>query len=256
MLLAHGEVRVREVVESWNQQLRVLFPVEYDKRAFSFLTFQLARDKPVAKPIPVEMSNWQSIYIPIIPDDMSLSRDGLSDDNNQELDLSSQNSISELLEHVMDIGSVSRVDIVKRTLTNGTTGRSAFVHFDSINENYRGQLNAGGGSMRVTEFSDKDQCVFRFHSTADVTVNRFLTLKINYKPIATVSTEDLAQLNVHQLVAKIITMQATIDEQALRIKEFDDSFVNRCRSEEQSLLRDNLYALHSNETATPFVYEV
>ena len=76
------------------------------------------KNSPSIEPLVLEDGEWSSLYLPIVPADLSI--------DNGDLQFKDQPSMSEFFEDLLKIGQISRIDFIDKQ----ESGRSAFVHFD------------------------------------------------------------------------------------------------------------------------------
>jgi len=137
-------------------------------------------------------SNWTSLYIPVIPNDIE--------------HLQTEEELKQFFEQDMQLGSVNRVDFVSRSIADSASSvRSAYVHFNSWSNNrtamhVREQIN-GRGEFKCVGYSDGDQ----FKRFAN---RRFMVLKMNRSPIPEASPD----ANIHQLAARNAQLEALVEE--------------------------------------------
>lgn len=144
---------------------------------------------PSKNPLVLEDGDWTSIYIPVLPEDLTM--------DNGDVRLTNEDSLAEFFEDQIKIGKVSRVDFMSKTAPNSDRSvKCAYVHFDKWYDNNvsklvrkvindRGEFNCNG-YYDGFEFCRFDR-------------NRFINFKVNHKPIPAV-TENM---NVHQLAARV-----------------------------------------------------
>jgi len=146
---------------------------------------------------PLSESDWNSIYIPIIPDDLVAI-------NGTVMSVVTQDELINIIQNKLRIGEISRIDYVYSEPKEGEkTVKSAYIHFkcwyDNIEvENLRNELNTKGSKryyyfgIRPNQYSFKS-----YDEEKEMYVNRYLVFKINHKPIP----EAPEGLNIHQLAA-------------------------------------------------------
>jgi hypothetical protein len=125
------------------------------------------------KRYPLEVDSWTSIYIPVVPSDLELYQD--------DAKYSVQENLSELFEHRMRLGKVSRVDIATKKNAAGQDVRSAYIHFDEWYDTRSAHLVrddiAENGQYSCNGFYDGKRFL-KFRR------NRFINLKVNRKPMS------------------------------------------------------------------------
>lgn len=160
--------------------------------------------------LELQSEDWASLYIPCLPDDLSI--DGKM--------YTSEKMLKKIFEETLAIGEVSRIDFVTKKIADSEKEmRTAYVHFEYWSNN-PDTLN-----LRKKLEKDKELRIKGLHDGFTLNKfdnNRFIVLKINYKPIP----EADGELNIHQLAAfkiglekanaelqaKVESMQKTIDE--------------------------------------------
>jgi hypothetical protein len=169
-------------------------------------------DAPI---MPLEVDSWMSIYIPVIPNDLSIS-------SGSTVASFKLGDLQSLIENKLRLGKVKRVDFVSRPHSmEHCEVQSAFVHFESWYDlpyaaKVRDAMNASG-SYRQKGYLDKDGFVAFVAPTEEGTVGRFLTFKINHKPIPDVKPE----MNIEQLAAANAQMAKALEDKAARIAELE-----------------------------------
>jgi hypothetical protein len=145
------------------------------------------------EPLQLEDGEWSSIYIPIIPSDLST--------DNCDVQYNTEETMKELFESHLKIGKVCRIDFITKAIPNGDRlSKCAYVHFDKWYDNTttnlirktittKGEFNCTG-YYKGFEFIKFDN-------------NRYISFKINHKPIPAV-TEDM---NIHQLSARVTMLE-------------------------------------------------
>jgi hypothetical protein len=153
---------------------------------------------------PMYESDWKSIYIPLIPDNMFVSDNGAMHPFHPD-------NLTKVIQYELGIGEVSRIDFVM-----SEKGKSAYVHFNkwydnSFVEDLRNELNTVG-SKRIYRFNK-----FQFMCSPEFGNFRaaFLVFKINHTPIE----EAPVDANVHQLAAANKYLDALVKEQAKEIAQ-------------------------------------
>ena len=157
-----------------------------------------ARHSPTKMPLALGEGEYSSLYIPVIPADLGFDYGFVP--------ISDEYSLNVFFDEMLMIGRPSRVDFVKRS------GReeqgnvlSAYVHFDTWYDNstttlVRKHITATGefccnGYYNGIEFKKFDN-------------NRYITLKVNHKPIPMASPE----MNIHQLAASKEFLEKQVSE--------------------------------------------
>lgn len=157
---------------------------------------------PSTTPLLLESDAWTSIYIPVIPSDLTM--------DNGDMRYIDESSLTEFFEDQIKIGEISRIDFMSKPVPGSDRqARCAYVHFDKWYDNNTTKL------IRKTietkgEFSCNgfyDGFEFRKFDRS-----RFITFKVNHKPIPA-ATEDM---NIHQLAARVKQLEeqnALLEEQ-------------------------------------------
>jgi hypothetical protein len=170
------------------------------------ISFKLLNDKPIETPIdypetnverPLSESDWKSLYIPIIPEDLVAV-------NGTVMSLITSDQLIDIIQNQLRIGEVNRIDYVVSEPTDGKEPvKSAYIHFNTWYDNaevesLRNELNTKG-SKRYYSFGVRpSQYTFKsYDEKKEMYVNRYLVFKINHKPLQ----EAPEGLNVHQLHA-------------------------------------------------------
>ena len=169
-------------------------------------------------PIP---DKWMSIYIPIVPSDLSIS--GLRMDNEM--------AFQQYFEQILPVGKVSRVDFIQRDSKSGTHKvTSAFVHFSAwfeespSSKDFRSCLESTG-NLTLSGARAADGTNLLFRSSINPDNLRFINLKINKTPIQRVAE---IPKNIHQIINNYGVMEEVISEQNARIDELS-ALVERLR---------------------------
>lgn len=143
-------------------------------------TFPCALDPMNLMPMRLASNDWNSLYIPVLPNHLFLQN------SMGELHKFHVKYVSYFFEKLLQIGKVGRVDFIDRNLVNGQTPvKGAFIHFDYWydNQNARNMRNtlnsAGSGRISGYEYAPRRMhCGFRVHNRPG-----YFDVKINHKPI-------------------------------------------------------------------------
>jgi hypothetical protein len=152
-------------------------------------------------------TDWLSIYIPVIPADIEMSNS-----------LHSESGLKVFFENKLELGPVSRVDFVNRTLVDSNTSvRSAYVHFRSWNNNrtanhVREQIDARGEFKCDGYYEDRQ---FKRFSNP----RRFMVFKMNKCPIPEANPD----ANIHQLAARNAHLEALVAELEAKLSVFESA---------------------------------
>lgn len=166
-----------------------------------------------------------SLYIPVLPSDMSINGKSLFDES----------SLMDYFDKNLNIGIVKRVDYVSKILENKKTRVSAFIHFERFYDSAAMLLQkiTNGQEIRFDSFVNEfDNGVYRITSTNN-RMNRFFIAKLNKTPIPEVI---VPEANISQLIANNKFMEKLIEEQKLKIAEME---------EEIKLLKNNIVTVLS-----------
>lgn len=174
----------------------------------------------VAAPIqlPLSESDWNSLYIPLIPNSMSLLHpDGT-------IRMFQPKHLQSFIENDLQLGKVSRIDFIDRKIDNVGTVKAVFIHFEHWNDNatvtnLRNTLNTQEHSRQHGYYDGKHFHKFIVRNENGDRVPGYFAFKINHKPIPEVAP---TELNMSQLVAanKVLTEKmAERDAEILRLTE-------------------------------------
>jgi len=148
---------------------------------------------------PVQ-STWMSIYIPVLPPNLQTHSSMIYD---------TEENLKHFFEFELTFGKVSRVDFVERPAfeSGRKPTRSAYVHFEHwyntrSNTHIRSSIDESGSFVCNGYYFNEILVPFMN--------NRFLTFKINHKPIPAVPNP--SSMNVHQLVAAAEALAARVSE--------------------------------------------
>jgi hypothetical protein len=153
------------------------------------------------KPLALDEGAWTSLYIPVVPADLVIPGELKRADMRDRL--------ANFFEFQLRIGKVSRVDLMSRTKPDDEKENKilcAYIHFDHWYDNsattiLRGNID-GQGEFRCNGFYDGIKFT-KFEN------RRFITLKVNHKPLPEVKDPEL---NVHQLAAANEKLTARVAE--------------------------------------------
>jgi hypothetical protein len=161
---------------------------------------------PMNFPIPT----WKSIYIPVIPNDLTIDGNLMTDEN----------TLRDYFENKAKYGVVDRIDFVCRQ--NGPESNivktSAFVHFNTIFENQSNLSRCTeieNGDYKTNGYAVDSKYRFFVRESSRVKGIPFISIKVNYKPLPTVTET----MNVHQLVAVKIELENKVKEMGAEIAE-------------------------------------
>jgi hypothetical protein len=163
-------------------------------------------------------SDWNSLYIPLIPNSMSLLHpDGT-------IRMFQPKHLQSFIENDLQLGKVSRIDFIDRKIDNVGTVKAVFIHFEHWNDNaavtnLRNTLNTQDHSRQHGYYDGKHFHKFIVRNENGDRVPGYFAFKINHKPIPEVAP---TELNMSQLVAanKVLTEKmAERDAEIRRLTE-------------------------------------
>lgn len=191
-------------------------------------------------PAPLTKLNVQfkSLYIPVLPKDMSLDGEHLFDES----------SLKNYFEEKIQLGKVNRIDYVEKKLANNSTNISAFVHFDMWYETAENMLYdlKEESEIRLNGYWTPNRRQYiNIRSKNNLALQRYFAVRINKTPIPEVK---VPELNIHQLIASNKFMENLIEEQKIKMEAMEDKI--RILS---SLLQ--LSEESKNETMKPLTME-
>ena len=157
---------------------------------------------PSTETLELKEEEWSSIYIPFLPADLSA--------DNGDVRYTGQDGLAELFEDHLKIGQVERIDFMSKPVPGSDRkNMCAYVHFTTWFNNQTTKLVRGviqdKGEFMCNGFYDG----FEFRRFDN---RRFITFKVNHKPIPAVSLTEQEELNVHQLVAAKANLEARVAE--------------------------------------------
>lgn len=189
--------------------------------------------QPSAQPV---QSTWMSIYIPVLPPNLQTHPSMIYD---------TEENLKHFFEFELLLGKVSRIDFVERPAVESGRKpiRSAYVHFEHwyntrSNTNIRSSIDESGSFVCNGYYFNTDLTPFMN--------NRFLTFKINHKPIAAVPNP--SSMNVHQLVAAAEALAARVSELE---KENIELKTNNTGDEKRNALLNVLGIVLSTPSSSP-----
>ena len=171
------------------------------------------KHSPSIEPLQLEAGEWTSLYIPVLPDDLSM--------DNGDMRYTNEDTLAEFFEDQLKIGKVSRIDFMTKPIPNSDrVAKCAYVHFDKWYDNHTSKLVRKTISSKG-EFSCNgyyDGFEFRKFERS-----RYINLKVNHKPIPA-ATEDM---NMHQLAARVKILEeqnANLEEQLSKPVTMEEAF--------------------------------
>ena len=165
-------------------------------------------------PAPLTNLNvsFKSLYIPVLPKDMSLDGEHLFDEA----------SLRSYFEEKIQLGKVNRIDYVEKKLPNNGTNISAFVHFDMWYETAKNMLYElkEDSEIRLHGYWTPNRRQYiNIRSTNNIVLHRYISVRINRTPIPDVK---VPELNIHQLIASNKFMENLIEEQKIKMEALED----------------------------------
>jgi hypothetical protein len=156
-------------------------------------------------PLTLEAGDWTSIYIPVLPEDLTM--------DNGDVRLNTEHALTEFFEDQLKIGKVSRIDFMSKPVPNSDrVAKCAYVHFEQWYNNHvaklvRKTINDKGEFSCNGYYDGFEYCRFER--------NRYINFKVNHKPIPA-ATEDM---NIHQLAARVKFLEEQNAQLEQRIAE-------------------------------------
>jgi hypothetical protein len=168
----------------------------------------------LSAPAPLTKLNVQfkSLYIPVLPKDMSLDGEHLFDEA----------SLKNYFEEKLQLGKVNRIDYVEKKLPNNGTNISAFVHFDMWYETAENMLYdlKEESEIRLNGYWRPNRSQYiNIRSINNVALQRYFAVRINKTPIPEVK---VPELNIHQLIASNKFMENLIEEQKIKMEAMEE----------------------------------
>jgi len=197
------------------------------------------KHSPSIEPLQLEAGEWTSLYIPVLPDDLSMY--------NGDMRYTNEDTLSEFFEDQLKVGKVSRIDFMTKPIPNSDrVAKCAYVHFDKWYDNQTTRLVrktiSSKGEFSCNGFYDG----FEFRKFER---SRYINLKVNHKPIPA-ATEDM---NVHQLAARVKFLEeqnAHLEEQLSKPLTMEEAFKQlQKKMEEFKVVSDDLIAKYGTNDA-------
>lgn len=165
-------------------------------------------------PAPLTKLNvtFKSLYIPLLPKDMSLDGEHLF----------SEAALTNYFEEKIQLGKVNRIDYVEKKLPNNGTNISAFVHFDmwyETSENMLYDLKEESEIRLNGYWTPNRRQYINIRSMNNLALHRYFAVRINRTPIPEVK---VPELNIHQLIASNKFMENLIEEQKIKMEAMED----------------------------------
>ena len=169
------------------------------------------------KQLALSEEDWNSLYIPIIPNNMLMLHPDGSITSFQPRHLHS------FIENDLKLGKIARIDFIDRKIDNVGTVKAVFIHFENWNDNatvatLRAALKTQEHYRQQGYYDGNNFHKFIVRNDNGDKVPGYFAFKINHKPIPEVTTE----LNMAQLVAANKTLtekMAERDEEIRRLTE-------------------------------------
>ena len=165
-------------------------------------------------PAPLTKLNvpFKSLYIPVLPKDMSLDGEHLF----------SEAALTNYFEEKIQLGKVNRIDYVEKKLPNNGTNISAFVHFDmwyETSENMLYDLKEESEIRLNGYWTPNRRQYINIRSMNNLALHRYFAVRINRTPIPEVK---VPELNIHQLISSNKFMENLIEEQKIKMEAMEE----------------------------------
>lgn len=174
-------------------------------------------------PLKIEEHDWSSLYLKMWADGVMV--DGREIKTNEDLQW--------LLEDVLFIGRVARIDVKKSRTKSGAIFRSAFIHFHMWDANYgkftRDSINHKG-NFKV-DISNKTHEPFQNMSHAGTPYFVF------YKNLNPVSETPSEEMNKEQLMARCANLEKSLQDKTEEVERFI--------TDERERLLDTIHSLRN-----------
>jgi hypothetical protein len=184
-------------------------------------------------PLELSLNDWNSLYIPIIPNNLALMN------SRGETHRFYPKHLSYFFEKMLNLGKVRRIDYIDRNIENNPTPvKGAFIHFDYWydNQNARNMRNTLNttGSGRIGGYENGRNHLSRYYGFSIYGKSGYLDVKINHKPIQ----NNECDRNIHQLLSDTNRLESEVIAKNNRIA---------CLEKELDNIKKMLYALsHDN----------
>jgi hypothetical protein len=156
------------------------------------------KQTPSTELLQLNDDDWTSIYIPVLPVDLTM--------DNGNMRYNDEDALCWFFKNQLKIGEVSRVDFASKIIpgTDRTT-RSAYVHFanwfdNRIVQDVRKTITEKGEFSCNGYYNGFEFCRFER--------GRYVTFKVNHKPIPAAP----ADMNIHQLAARVAYLEKQNEE--------------------------------------------
>jgi len=165
-------------------------------------------------PAPLTKLNvpFKSLYIPVLPKDMSLDGEHLF----------SEAALTNYFEEKIQLGKINRIDYVEKKLPNNGTNISAFVHFEIWYETAENMLYdlKEESEIRLNGYWTPNRRQYiNIRSMNNLALHRYFAVRINRTPIPEVK---VPELNIHQLISSNKFMENLIEEQKIKMEAMED----------------------------------
>ena len=165
-------------------------------------------------PAPLTKLNvpFKSVYIPVLPKDMSLDGEHLFDEA----------TLINYFEEKIQLGKVNRIDYVEKKLPNNGTNISAFVHFEIWYETAENMLYdlKEESEIRLNGYWTPNRRQYiNIRSMNNLALHRYFAVRINRTPIPEVK---VPELNIHQLISSNKFMENLIEEQKIKMEAMEE----------------------------------
>ena len=165
-------------------------------------------------PAPLTKLNvpFKSLYIPVLPKDMSLDGEHLF----------SEAALTNYFEEKIQLGKVNRIDYVEKKLPNNGTNISAFVHFEIWYETAENMLYdlKEESEIRLNGYWTPNRRQYiNIRSMNNLALHRYFAVRINRTPIPEVK---VPELNIHQLISSNKFMENLIEEQKIKMEAMEE----------------------------------
>lgn len=181
----------------------------------------------------LEEGDWNSLYIPLIPNSMSLFQ------SDGSIRVFQPKHLQPFIENDLQLGKISRIDFIDRKIDNVGTVKAVFIHFEYWNDNatvasLRNTLNTQDHARQTGYYDGRQFNKFLVRNENGDRVPGYFAFKINHKPIPEVTE---TELNMSQLVAanKVLTEKmaerdaeiSRLTEELNALRAVDTAYANR-----------------------------
>lgn len=159
--------------------------------------------------LKLEEGDWNSLYLKMWPDNV------IADGRN----IKTKEDLKWLIEDVLKIGRVERIDEVVKDMRNGNMNRSAFIHFvmwDSIyGLNARDEIDNNGIFNASKSYTT--QLNFQNNNSRYTHMQPFFAFRKNINPCSVSSMEDLTK---EQLIRRCKDMEEAFKTKTKFVQDF------------------------------------